>query len=100
MKPLSLKFRFAIAMSIGALGLVTAMGAITMHFAQEDLRATLSSQQLGLVSRTAEHIDDRLRLAVDALAASALAVPRDILARSEDFDTFSSRYPAMLQLFD
>ncbi len=100
MKTFSLKFRFAIVMSIGALALVFGMGAISMHFAEADLLATLSSQQLGLVSRAAEDLDAKLKLATDSLTVSAAAIPPDAFSSDEKFDAFFKQHPSLLQLFD
>ncbi len=100
MKTLSLKFRFAITMSIGALALVVVMEAISMHFAKKDLLATLSAQQQGTAVRAADELDDDLRFATDSLQAAALAMPPDVLASAAAFTTFHQQHPALLQLFD
>ena len=100
MKTLSLKTRFAIGMSIGALALVIGMGAISMHFAQEDLMATLSTQQLGLATREASDLDERLKLAVDSLTAAATAIPAGAIVDPDGFRAFESQHPMLLQLFD
>jgi diguanylate cyclase (GGDEF)-like protein/PAS domain S-box-containing protein len=100
MKTLSLKFRFAIGMSIGALALVIGMGAISLHFAQDDLLRTLSAEQLDMVGRVGEDIDSDLRSALGTLAASASALPRDVVADPAKFDTFYASSPALLQWFD
>lgn len=100
MKTLSLKLRFSIVVSIGVLALVSGMGAILMHYAQKDLLATLSKQQLGLVSRVADDLDARLKLAMDALTASAGTLPRELLADPDGFTAFHAQHPALLQIFD
>ena len=100
MKTFSLKIRFAIGMSIGALALVIGMGAVLMYFAREDLLETLSSQQLGLVTREAADLDASMALAVNALAASAAAMPADAYASPQNFRDFQSRHPTLLQMFD
>ena len=100
MNRLSLKLRFAIGMSIGALALVAGLGAILLRYAQHDLLDTISTQQLGLVTRAAEDIDARLKLAFDSLVLSAAAMPADALASDAAFKTFYAQHPALLQLFD
>ncbi len=100
MNQLSLKFRFAIGMSIGALALVVGIGAISMRSVQHDLIATVSSQQLALVTRAAEDIDARLKLAVDSLAVSAAAMPAEAIAGEGAFIAFEAQHPALLQIFD
>jgi len=100
MKTLSLKTRFAIVMSIGALALVIGMGAISMHFARDDLLQTLSAEQLDMVSRVVDGLDDDLRSSVDTLAVSASALPRDVVTDPAKFDEFFTRSPALLQLFE
>ncbi len=100
MKTFSLKFRFAIAMSFGALALVIGMGAISMYFAQEDLLSTLSSQQLGLVSRAAEDLDTKLKLAIDTLTATATSLPPDSYETDAKFDAFFAQNTSLLQMFD
>ena len=100
MKTFSLKIRFAIGMSIGALALVIGMGAISMHFAQEDLIATVSTQQLGLALREAQDLDEWLKLASDSLAGAAAAMPPEALANADSFRTFQRQHPTLLQLFD
>ncbi len=100
MKTLSLKGRLAIAMSSGALALVIGMGAISMHFAEKDLRRTLSTEQLDMVTRVADGLDEDLRGAVEALAASAAVTPVDVAADPDRFKGFYAQYPALLQLFE
>ena len=100
MKTLSLKTRFAIGMSIGALALVVGMGAISMYFAQEDLKATLSTQQLELARREANDLDETLKLAVDSLTAAATAIPAEATADAQHFRAFENQHPMLLQLFD
>ncbi len=100
MKTLSLKLRFSIVVSIGALALVSGMGAILMHYAQKDLLATLSTQQLGLVTRVGDDLDVRLKLALDSLTASAGALPRELLADPAGFSALQAQQPALLQMFD
>jgi diguanylate cyclase (GGDEF)-like protein/PAS domain S-box-containing protein len=100
MKTLSLKTRFAIGMSIGALALVIGMGAISMYCAQEDLMATLSSQQLGLAEREANDLDEWLKLASDSLAGAAIAMPPEAIASAESFRAFQRQHPMLLELFD
>ena len=87
-------------MSIGALALVAGLGAILLRYAQQDLLNTISTQQLGLVTRAAEDIDARLKLAFDSLVVSAGAMPADALASDAAFKTFYAQHPALLQLFD
>jgi len=100
MKTLSLKFRFAIGMSIGALALVIGMGALSMHFAQEDLMATLSTQQLSLATREATDLDDQVKLSVDSLTAAAGGIPVEAIASPASFQEFQRHHPMLLQLFD
>ena len=100
MKTFGLKFRFAIAMSIGALALVIGMGVVSMHFAQQDLLATLSSQQLGLVSREAQDLDEQLKLASDALLAAGAALPASAIDTPQHFVDFETQNPTLLQIFD
>ena len=100
MKTLSLKLKISIVVSVGVLALVFGMGAILTHFAQQDLLATLSTQQLRLVSRVADDLDARLKLAMDSLTASAATMPVDVLADPRAFAAFEARQPALLQTFD
>lgn len=96
----TLKIRFAIAMSIGALLLVVTMGVVTLHYAEADLQASLYSQQDTLVKRAAEDLDDKLKLAMDSLTASANAMPIDVIASQEQFEAFHTARPSLLTLFD
>ena len=100
MKTVSLKGRLAIAMSSGVLALVVGMGAISMHFAEQDLRATLSGEQLDMVKRVADGLDEDLRGAVDALAGSAKVTPLDVATDPARFAAFYAQQPALLQLFE
>ncbi len=100
MKTLSLKGRLAIAMSSGVLALVVGLGAISMNFAERDLRRTLSGAQLDMVTRVADGLDEDLRGAVDALAASAVVTPVDVAADADRFATAYAQQPALLQLFE
>ena len=100
MKTPSLKIRFAIAMSIGALVLVIVMGAISMHFAQDDLMQTLAGEQVDMITRVADDLDGDLRFAVDSLVATADATPLDLATDPERFDAFQAQHPALFKLFE
>ena len=100
MKTPSLKLRFAIVMSISALLLVVGMGALSMRFAEKDLLATLSAQQLGTAARAANDLDEDLRFAVDVLQAAAVAMPAEVMTSEEGFEGFNRQHPALLQVFN
>jgi len=100
MKMFSLKIRFAVLMSIGALALVIGMGAMSMRFAEDDLLATLSMQQEGIVARAADSLDEHLKFAVDTLSSAAAAIPRELIADQAAFTAFQQQQPVLLQLFE
>ncbi len=96
----SLKTRFAIVMSIGALALVKGMGLVTLRLVQGEVLATLSSQQLAIAARAADDLDARLRLAMDTLVAGATDVPLAALDTPQELRSFATDHAALLKLFD
>jgi diguanylate cyclase (GGDEF)-like protein/PAS domain S-box-containing protein len=100
MKNLSLKTRFAIVMTVGALALVVVMGAVTTWFAQDDLLKTLSTEQLDMVAKVADDLDANLRFAVETMTSSAKATPLDVAMNAERFNAFYAQYPTPLALFE
>ena len=100
MKALSLKTRFAIAMSAGMMLLVALLTAIALHFAQRELLAVVSGQQLALVSRAADDLDEQLRLAMAALTATAAHVPLEALDSTARIRTLLAGRAALQTIFD
>lgn len=99
-KTFSLKFRFALAMSVAALALVVGLGALSVHFTEADLLRTLSDQQLGLVARAATDLDAKLQLATESLDSTAAAMPLDVVTSEAAFAAFFTQHPSLLRLFD
>ena len=87
-------------MSIGVLVLVIGTGLVAQHFVEEDLRATMASQQQALVQRAAADLDAKLRLALETIGAAASGVPREAFADNEKFQDFYASRPTLLKIFD
>ena len=100
MKALSLKTRFAIAMSAVMMLMVAGLTAIALHYAEKELLAVMSGQQLALVSRAADDLDEQLRLAMAALTASAANVPHDALNSTARIRAFLAGRAALQTIFD
>lgn len=79
MKPLSIKSRLALIAGVALLALLVLVSAIQLVLFRIELRQILESQQLTLVSRVADGIDQNLILRLNALANLAKALPsRDL----------------------
>ena len=100
MKVLSLKIRFALAMSAVVLVLVGGLAVIALHYAGKDLLTVVSSQQLALVARAGDDLDGKLKLAMDALTATASTMPRDSLESTSRIRSVFAERPALRAIFD
>jgi len=100
MNRFNLKFRFALAMSIGVLVLVVGTGLVAQRFVEQDLHETMASQQEALVQRAAADLDAKLRLALETIGAAATGVPREAFVDNDKFQDFQSSRPTLFKIFD
>ncbi len=100
MKVLSLKIRFALAMSAIMLMLVVGLAAFALHHAKKDLLTVVSAQQLALVSRAGDDLDGKLKLAMDALTATAASIGPASLDSTASIRAVLMERPALRAIFD
>ena len=100
MKSLSLKIRFALAMSAVVLIFVVGLASIALHDARRDLSTVISAQQLALVSRAGDDLDAKLKLALNALAATAATIPHASLDSTAHMRAILWERPALRSIFD
>ncbi|MGI9026591.1 MAG: PAS domain-containing protein, partial [Burkholderiaceae bacterium] len=100
MKVLSLKIRFALAMSAIVLALVVGLAAFALHHAKKDLLTEISGQQLALVSQAGDDLDGKLKLAMDALTATAATIPVESLDSTAKIRAVLTERAALRAIFD
>ncbi len=100
MKALSLKSRFAFAMSCVVLLFVASLAAITLSNARKDLFTVITGQQLSLVARAGDDLDGKLKLAMDALMAVATTIPPASLDSTVHMRSLLTERPALRSVFD
>ena len=100
MKLPSLKIRFALAMSAIVLTLVVGLAALALHHAKKDLLMVMSGQQLALVSRAGDDLDGKLKLAMEALSATAASIPPASLESTSSMRSVLAERPALRAIFD
>ena len=98
--PSGIKAKTALAITIGALAIVTLLTSVQTYFLQQDLKRTIGSQQLSLISRIAEDVDDKLAAIHAAIGALGKALPPHLLRDPEALTRYLTDRPAMLTVFD
>ncbi len=98
--PFGIKAKTALAITIGAIAIVTLLTAVQTYFLQQDLKQTIGSQQLSLISRIADDVDDKLAAIHAAIGALGKALPPHLLREPEALTRYLMERPAILTVFD
>jgi diguanylate cyclase (GGDEF)-like protein/PAS domain S-box-containing protein len=99
-KPLSIKSRVALIAGAGLLALLVLVSVIQLVLFRIELRQVLESQQLTLVSRVADGIDQTLLLRLNALANLAKSLPSRDLSRPSLVQRNLENRPGLRTEFD
>ncbi|WP_243374261.1 PAS domain S-box protein [Geotalea sp. SG265] len=100
MKNLSMKIKMALAVSLLFVPVIFLLGWMANSYQEQSLKKAISNQQFLLVSSLAASIDDKLRLAHNALIASARQMPPDALNDAERAQHFLDARISLLSVFD
>ena len=98
--PSGIKAKTALAITIGAMAIVILLTSVQTYFLQQDLKQTIGSQQLSLISRIADEVDDKLANLHSAIGALAKALPPHLLREPEALTRYLMDRPAILTVFD
>ena len=99
-KPLSIKSRVTLIATVALLGLLALVSVVQLSLFKVELRQVLESQQLTLVSRVADDIDQTLLLRLNALASLAKILPAGELARPGVMQKNLENRPGLQSEFD
>jgi hypothetical protein len=75
----SIKTKATLIVTVCVVALLVLVSALEMHRLKADFREVLGTQQMSLVSRMADHIDDSLKSAHGVLIAVSKEVPLEIV---------------------
>jgi PAS domain S-box-containing protein len=98
--PLSIKSKAALFAAAGVLFVLTVFAGIEVHRVRAEMQEVLGSQQLTLISRIADALDDRISSTHRALIVTAEAVPPAALADVAAMERSLSGQPGFRSLFD
>ncbi|WP_243373022.1 EAL domain-containing protein [Geotalea sp. SG265] len=73
---------------------------LSISYMEGEYKQSIARQQYTLVSALAENVDDKLRIAQNALAAAAANIPPDKLRESDKAQRFLDAQYSLLALFD
>lgn len=97
---LSLKTKMALAVSALFLLFVTTASWLVLAYFERAFKESLSTQQFSLVMCLANNIDDKLRIAQNALIAVAATAPEDAFVDPERAQDFLDHNVGLLAIFD
>ena len=99
-KGITLKTKMSLAVTSLFILFIIAASYLTLSYFERSLKGSISSQQFSLVSSLAQSIDDKLRIAQDALLAVASTVPQDTLINAENTQRFLNKITGFHSIFD
>jgi diguanylate cyclase (GGDEF)-like protein/PAS domain S-box-containing protein len=99
-EPLSIKSKVTLIATAALLALLALVSAIQLSLFKGELREVLESQQLTLVSRVADDIDQTLTLRLNALASLAKSLPAAELERPNLMQKNLEGRPGLRSEFD
>jgi len=100
LKALTLKTRMALAItSLFVLFVITTLYLTSAYF-ERTFKETISAQQFSLASSLADGIDDKLRIAQNALKAAAATAPADAFSNPDKAQRFLDQRIGVLSIFD
>lgn len=100
MKQISLKTKMALAVT-GLFLLYFAIAAcFSFIYFERAFKESIFTQQSSLVASNAANIDNKLRIALNALVAVAATAPRDAFTNPDSSQRFLDKETALLSIFD
>jgi len=99
-KHITLKTKMSLAVTSLFILFIIAASYLTLSYFERSLKGSIFSQQFSLVSSLAQSIDDKLRIAQDALLAVASTVPQDTLINAENTQRFLNKITGFHSIFD
>jgi PAS domain S-box-containing protein len=100
MKPLSMKARMAVAVSLLFVVFAATIAYFSTTYFEEKFRQSIAGQQYVLACAIANGIDDKLTLAQQGLLAASSNVTPGTVAKTEDAQRFLDSRPTLHSLFD
>ncbi len=99
-KPPGIKAKSAFAVTIGVALLFFLFAGVQSLFLRIDMKEQIGAQQLSLVERIADDLDNRLELNRQALVRVASTVPLEVAGDSKRAFAFLESRPSLSALFD
>jgi len=100
LRKLSIKSKAALVTTVGVLLLFAAFAMLEIHRVRAEMRALLGAQQLSLVARVADELDDKIRSTHGALIVTAQATPPAMAADLAAMERSLRDQPGFRSLFD
>jgi signal transduction histidine kinase len=97
---MSFKTRIALAVSLLFVLFVTTASYLTLSFFEHSFKESVATQQRSLVLIQAHNIDDKLKIAQEALIAVAAVAPGDVLVNPDKGQSFLDANVGLLSIFD
>ena len=97
---MSLKTKIALAVSLLFILFVSTASYSTLSFFKSSFREFVATQQRSIVISQAHTIDDKLRIAQNALIATAATAPVDAFTNAEHAQRFLDGNAGILSIFD
>lgn len=97
---MSLKTKIALAVSFLFVLFVTIASYLTLSFFEHSFKESIATQQRSLVLSQAHNIDDKLRIAQNALIAVAAVAPGDVFLNPDNGQQFLDGNVGLLSIFD
>jgi len=100
MKSLSIKTKVTVLATASCLALLVIVSVALMQYVKVDMRELLGAQQLSLVARVADDIEENVALSHGALIAAAQALSPHALGDDRQLEETLSRSVSLTALFD
>lgn len=97
---LSLKWKAIAAISSLVIILMLVMSFLTFNYFESRFKASISEQQLTMISAMAKEIDHKLQTAHEALIAEAIHAPADLAENPDKAQAFLDKMVGMQTIFD
>ena len=97
---LSLTIKVAVTASVVFLVFVLSISYVSYRHFEQEFKNTIYAQQLSLVTALSKNIDDKLRITLNALTASANKIDSDTFASPELAQRFLDNELALHSMFD
>jgi signal transduction histidine kinase len=97
---MSLKTKIALAVSFLFVLFITAASYLTLSFFERSFKETIATQQRSFILAEAHNIEDKLRIAQNALIAVAAKAPTDAFTNADHAQLFLDANVGLLSIFD